>query len=56
MQKLSYQVQVSFRMNKYFGSILYDIQQYYDADGVVLKYSGTKIYLLLPDIYPHEPL
>ena len=56
VQKLSYWARGPFRIIKYTGSDSYGIQLYDDANGVVWKYKGTKIYLLPLEIYPREPL
>ena len=56
LQKLSYISRGPFRTINYCGSNLYDTQQYNDENGVVRKYKVAEIYLLLSEIYPHEPL
>ena len=56
VQKLSYQLRDKFEIIKYCGSNLYNVQWYNDANVIVRKYKGTNIYLLPPDIYPHETL
>ena len=56
VQKIYYQAQSTFQIIKDCGSNFYDIQWYNDENSVIWKYKGTHIYLLPPEIYPHEAL
>ena len=54
--KLSYRARGPFQIIEDLGSDSYNVKRYNNTNSAVRKYKGTYLYLLLPAIFPSDPL